>query len=233
MTYIILGIILGGRLGYVCFYQPVYFLNHPLEIFQIWTGGMSFHGGFLGVMLATLLFSWKNSIPILTVGDIVAVSTPPGIFLGRIANFINGELWGKPTTSSLGIVFPSAEARKCPIDWRTECARHPSQLYEAVSEGLILWLFMLIIVFYLKGFKRPGLMIGTFLSGYGISRLIVEIFREADRQFVSPENPYGYIIFVSQNFGISMGQLLSIPMIITGAIFVAVAIKTINSKDNV
>ena len=178
MTYIIIGVILGGRLGYVLFYQPTFYINNPLEIFQIWKGGMSFHGGLIGVAIAIITFSLKNNISIITVSDFSALATPPGIFLGRISNFINGELWGKPTNSIFGVIFPSEEAQKCPIDWTfAVCTRHPSQLYEAFLEGLLLWIIMLFIVFFYKGLNIKGFLLSIFILGYGVSRFIVEFFR--------------------------------------------------------
>jgi phosphatidylglycerol:prolipoprotein diacylglycerol transferase len=220
MTYMILGVILGGRIGYVLFYQPIYFLYNPSEILQVWKGGMSFHGGFLGVVLGTIIFAIKNKIPILSIGDLVAIASPPGLFLGRVANFINGELWGKPTTSDWGILFPAQAAQKCPDDWIGFCTRHPSQLYEAFLEGIILWFFMLALVFMYRFLERSGETIAIFLVGYGISRFVVENFRESDQQFVSLENPNGFVFQINDLVGLSMGQVLSIPMIIVGMIII-------------
>ena len=216
MTYMILGVILGGRIGYVLFYEPIYFLQHPLEIPQVWNGGMSFHGGFLGVVAGTVIFAHKNKIPLLSIGDLVAIASPPGLFFGRIANFINGELWGKPTTSDWGILFPSRLAQTCPDTWVGICKRHPSQLYEAFLEGLILWIIMLTLVFSFEFLKRSGETIAIFLIGYGLSRFIVEIVREPDRQFISSQNPNGFILQFNEVVGLSMGQILSTPMIIVG-----------------
>ncbi len=216
MTYMILGVILGGRIGYVLFYEPIYFLQHPLEIPQVWNGGMSFHGGFLGVVAGTVIFAHKNKIPLLSIGDLVAIASPPGLFFGRMANFINGELWGKPTTSDWGILFPSRLAQTCPDTWVGICKRHPSQLYEAFLEGLILWIIMLTLVFSFEFLKRSGETIAIFLIGYGLSRFIVEIVREPDRQFISSQNPNGFILQFNEVVGLSMGQILSTPMIIVG-----------------
>ena len=139
MTYLILGIILGGRMGYVLFYNPEFYLNSPIRILYLWEGGMSFHGGFLGVVFGALYYSIRNRKSILPMGDIIAVSTPPGLFLGRLANFINQELWGKPTTYFLGMEFTKPPANICPKTWELEnCIRHPSQLYEALLEGILL-----------------------------------------------------------------------------------------------
>ena len=216
MTYMILGIILGGRIGYVVFYQPQYYLYNPEDILKVWNGGMSFHGGFLGVVFGALLYGKKKKSNLLSLGDLIAIASPPGLFFGRLANFINGELWGKPTTSSWGIVFPARDAKLCPSSWVGECTRHPSQLYEAFSEGLLLWVVMLICVFWFKSFKRRGETMFIFLMGYGLSRAIIEIFREPDAQFISTANPNGYLIFISETIGLSMGQILCLPMIIIG-----------------
>ena len=216
MTYMILGIILGGRIGYVVFYQPVYYLYNPEDILKVWNGGMSFHGGFLGVVFGALLYGKKKKSNLLSLGDLIAIASPPGLFFGRLANFINGELWGKPTTSSWGIVFPARDAKLCPSSWVGECTRHPSQLYEAFSEGLLLWVVMLICVFWFKSFKRRGETMFIFLTGYGLSRAIIEIFREPDAQFISTVNPNGHLIFISETIGLSMGQILCLPMIIIG-----------------
>ena len=216
MTYMILGIILGGRIGYVVFYQPGYYLYNPEDILKVWNGGMSFHGGFLGVVFGALLYGKKKKSNLLSLGDLIAIASPPGLFFGRLANFINGELWGKPTSSSWGIVFPATDAKLCPSSWVGECTRHPSQLYEAFSEGLLLWVMMLICVFWFKSFKRRGETMFIFLTGYGLSRAIIEIFREPDAQFISTANPNGYLIFISETIGLSMGQILCLPMIIIG-----------------
>ena len=218
MTYMILGIIFGGRIGYIIFYQPEYYLQNPTEILKVWNGGMSFHGGFLGVVFGALLYGTRKKTNLLSLGDLIAVASPPGLFFGRLANFINGELWGKPTTSSWGIVFPAQDAKICPSNWVGQCTRHPSQLYEAVSEGLLLWALMLICVHWFKSFKRPGETIFIFLIGYGMSRGIIEIFREPDAQFVSDLNPNGYLIYITETIGLSMGQILCLPMIIIGIV---------------
>lgn len=216
MTYMIIGIVIGGRIGYIFFYQPNYYFQNPEDVLKIWNGGMSFHGGFLGVVLGTILYARLNNLNLLSLGDLIAVSSPPGLFFGRLANFINGELWGKPTPSSWGMVFPASGANKCPDGWIGECTRHPSQLYEAALEGLFLWLVMLIFITWFGSFKRRGETICIFLIGYGISRAIVEVFREPDTQFISELNPNGYIIFITESVGLSMGQILCMPMIVIG-----------------
>ena len=216
MTYLIVGIIAGGRIGYICFYQPEYYFQNPADILKIWNGGMSFHGGFLGVVIGAVLYSKKHQKDLLSLGDLIAVASPPGLLFGRLANFINGELWGKPTTSSWGMVFPAKDAKLCPESWVGECTRHPSQLYEAALEGLALWVIMLFCIFSLKSLRRRGETICIFLVGYGVSRALIEIFREPDAQFVNALNPNGYIIFINESFGLSMGQILCLPMILIG-----------------
>ena len=218
--YLALGIIIGGRIGYVFFYQPEVIISNPIFILQIWKGGMSFHGGFLGVVVSGILFAYKRKIPVLILGDIIAVASPPGIFLGRLANFINGELWGKPTLSNVGMLFPSKESQICPDAWLTICTRHPTQLYEALFEGLLLGGILLFFLFKIKGLTYPGRSISIFLIIYGGSRFFIEYFRQADLQFITAENPYGHIMIFSQNMleygGLTMGQILCIPMIIIG-----------------
>lgn len=222
ITYLILGVIIGGRLGYVLFYNFAFYLENPINILRVWDGGMAFHGGFLGVVLVVYGFCRFNGIPLLSGADLIAISTPPGLMLGRIANFVNAELWGKPTQLSFGVVFPGVRAQDCP-DVIGLCARHPSQLYEAGLEGILL--FGILIVLALSGFlKKPGFIMGAFISGYGLSRFLVEIFREADPQFITAENPNGYIYNVG-DYGLSMGQALSLPMIAVGFLLVILALS--------
>jgi len=218
LTWVILGVVLGGRLGFVLFYQPGYYLANPLEIPMIWQGGMAFHGGFLGVILGVLLWCRAKGLPPLEVGDAVALATPAGLFFGRIANFINGELWGRPTDVPWAMVFPGAGPEP----------RHPSQLYEAGLEGLVLFLVMWWIALRRGGLKRPGLMIGVFLAGYGLARTVVEAFRQGDMQFVSPDNPAGQAIRFGagpEAWGLTMGQVLSLPMIAVGAAVIVHALR--------
>jgi phosphatidylglycerol:prolipoprotein diacylglycerol transferase len=213
ITYLILGVIIGGRLGYVLFYNLEYFALNPLSILRIWDGGMSFHGGFIGVIVAVILFCRANRLLLWSTADLIAVSTPPGLFFGRVANFVNGELWGRPTDVYWGVIFPGDLAQQCD-GVIGSCARHPSQLYEAGLEGLLL--FIILLYFAVKGgFKRPGLITGIFALGYGASRFFVEYFRVPDPQFFSPSNPYGFA-FKLGDFGITMGQTLSMPMILIG-----------------
>ena len=207
LTWIIIGVILGGRLGYVLFYQPAYYLANPMQILAIWQGGMSFHGGLLGVITAAFVFTWWHDIPKTSAATI-------GLFLGRVANFINAELWGRPTDLPWGVAFPGDAAQYCP-DVAGLCARHPSQLYEALLEGLILGAVLLILVWKRGALKHPGRVAGTFFAGYGLSRFLVEFVRQPDAQFISPGNPLGLAWHVG-GWGLTMGQILSLPMIVLG-----------------
>jgi len=191
LFYAVIGVVAGGRLGYTLFYQPAYYLRHPLEIFYIWEGGMSFHGGLLGVFLVLLWFSWRRGIAPLELGDLTVASVPIGLGLGRIGNFINGELWGRPTDLPWGMVFPAAGSE----------LRHPSQLYEAFLEGLVL--LLVIYGLHRLGVKR-GVPVAVFLAGYGLARFGVEFVRE-------PDIHLGFLWG-----GATMGQLLSLPMIAIG-----------------
>ncbi len=193
VIWITLGIILGGRAGYVLFYNLPHFIAHPIEIFELWNGGMSFHGGVIGCIVATVLFALRRNVPILSLGDVTTAVAPIGLFLGRIANFINGELWGRPTNVPWAMVFPHGG----PIP------RHPSQLYEAALEGLVL-LVVLAMLVRLGALKRPGLVTGAFFLGYGLARIACEFFREPDAQL-------GFLWG-----GLTMGMLLCIPLILAG-----------------
>lgn len=189
----VLGVILGGRLGYVLFYQPGYFLAHPLEIFAVWQGGMSFHGGFLGVITAMALLARKYKLRWLAVTDFIAPLVPLGLGAGRLGNFINAELWGRPTDVPWGMIFPHVD----------DLPRHPSQLYEFALEGLAF--FALMWIYSAK--PRPVAAVsGMFLIGYGVFRSFAEFYREPDNGFL------GVL-----TLGISMGQWLSLPMIVAGA----------------
>ncbi len=195
LLWAMLGVVVGGRLGYVLFYAPQFYLHNPAAIFAVWRGGMSFHGGFLGVLLATWAFARRRGIPFLRLLDITAAATPIGLFLGRIANFINAELWGRTTDMPWGVVFPGAG----PLP------RHPSQLYEAVLEGIVL--FIVLHVMLRRGaLRRPGLLAGVFTAGYGLARFLVEFFREPDRHI-------GYLV----GGWLTMGMLLSLPLIALGS----------------
>ena len=214
LTWIILGVIFGGRLGYVLFYQPSHYLKNPSEILYVWQGGMAFHGGLLGVIIAGLIFTTRQKIPKLSAADVVALGVPPGLLLGRLANFINAELWGRPTDLYWGVAFPTQAAQFCP-DIIGVCARHPSQLYEALLEGLILGALLLRLAWRHDAFKKPGLIAGTFFLGYGSARFSVEFIRQPDAQFVSVGNPLGLALELG-GYGLTMGQILSVPMIALG-----------------
>ena len=215
LTWVIIGVILGGRLGYVAFYQTSYYLANPSQILAVWQGGMSFHGGLIGVILAGLIYTWRHSIPRLGAADIMALGVPPGLLLGRLANFINAELWGRPTTLPWGVAFPTEAAQSCP-GIEGLCARHPSQLYEAGLEGLLLGVVLVWLVWRCDALKRPGLVAGTFFAGYGLSRFLVEFVRQPDAQFVSDGNPLG-LAWQIGGWGLTMGQILCLPMIVVGA----------------
>ncbi|WP_146344192.1 prolipoprotein diacylglyceryl transferase [Falsiphaeobacter marinintestinus] len=218
LTWIILGVILGGRLGFVLFYQPAYYLQNPAEILMVWQGGMAFHGGLLGVIVASWLYTRQQGISRLGAADLIAHTVAPGLMLGRLANFINAELWGRATDAPWGVIFPGPFAQHCP-GVEGPCARHPSQLYEAGLEGLLLGALLLWMVYRRGALKRPGLVLGTFFAGYGISRFIVEFFRQPDAQFVTPGNPLG-LAWHMGGYGLTMGQMLSVPMIALGAFFI-------------
>ncbi|MFN3643761.1 MAG: prolipoprotein diacylglyceryl transferase [Gemmobacter sp.] len=214
LTWIILGVILGGRLGFVLFYQPGYYLANPGQILAVWEGGMSFHGGFLGVVAAAWVWAGRHGVPRMQLADALAYATPPGLFLGRLANFINAELWGHPTAQPWGVAFPGEAAQFCPGVVGV-CARHPSQLYEAALEGLVLGAVLGWLVWRRGWLARPGQICGLFLAGYGAARFAVEFFREADAQFITPGNPLGHVLRFG-DWGITMGQTLSLPMLILG-----------------
>ncbi|MDJ0858368.1 MAG: prolipoprotein diacylglyceryl transferase [Dinoroseobacter sp.] len=216
LTWVIVAIILGGRLGYVLFYQPGYYLQNPGEILILWRGGMSFHGGFAGVVIAVALFCRSEKIPILSAADALAVATPLGLFLGRVANFINAELWGRPTDLPWGVIFPGFAAQDCGLAIGEICARHPSQLYEAGLEGMVLGIALVWLV--ARGaLKKRGMVFGVFLAGYGAARFLVELVRQPDAQFVTETNPIGYALqFWANGPGLTMGQILSLPMIVLG-----------------
>jgi len=214
LTWVIVGVIAGGRLGYVLFYRPAYYLANPIEIPMIWTGGMSFHGGFIGVCIAVLLVARKYRAPLGDVANLLAISAPPAILLGRIANFINAELWGRPTTLPWGVIFPGQAAQDC-AGVTGLCARHPSQLYEAGLEGLTLGAVLLFLAFSRGWLMRGWQLAGVFLAGYGIVRFMVEFLRQPDAQFVSDGNPLG-LAWQIGGWGLTQGQALSLPMIVIG-----------------
>jgi phosphatidylglycerol:prolipoprotein diacylglycerol transferase len=221
LTWVIFGVILGGRLGYVIFYQPDHFLQNPLQILRVWEGGMSFHGGFLGVAIAGIWFCKREKIPMLSLADLMAAVAPIGLLLGRLANFVNAELWGRPTNLPWGVAFPGEAAQTC-AGVQTICARHPSQLYEAALEGLLLLLVLSYLIWRRGWLKTPGKIAGLFFAGYGTARLLVEFVRQPDAQFVSEGNPLG-LAFHAAGYGLTMGQILTIPMIAAGIWFIAKA----------
>jgi phosphatidylglycerol:prolipoprotein diacylglycerol transferase len=202
VLWVTLGIILGGRIGYVLFYNLPHFAAHPIEILQLWNGGMSFHGGFTGCVVAVVLFARHRGLSILSLGDITCAVGPIGLLLGRIANFINGELWGRPADVPWAMVFPGGGA----------LPRHPSQLYEAALEGLVL-LAVLAVLMRAGALKRPGLIVGSFACIYAVARSACEFFREPDAQL-------GFLWG-----GATMGQLLSIPLFLAGLGFIFYALK--------
>ena len=218
MTWVILGVILGGRLGYVLFYQPQFYFAHPGLILRVWEGGMSFHGGFLGVVVAAMLFCWREKIAMLRLGDLFGMAAPPGLFLGRLANFVNAELWGRPTDLPWGVIFPGEAAQTCG-QLAGLCARHPSQLYEALLEGLVLGGLVLWGVWRRGWLRFPGRTMGVFVAGYGLSRFVIEFVRQPDQQFVTQGNPLGLAWQVG-GWGLTQGQALSLPMMALGLWFV-------------
>ncbi len=225
LTWIIIGVILGGRLGFVLFYQPAYYLSHPADILKVWQGGMAFHGGLLGVIVASYLYSRRHNIPTLSLGDLVAYTVPPGLLLGRLANFINAELWGRPSELPWAVIFPGFAAQDCLGVVAGMCARHPSQLYEAALEGVLLGAVLLWLAYRRGAFRKPGLIMGVFLAGYGASRFVVEFVRQPDAQFISPGNPLGLAWHIG-GYGLTMGQILSLPMIALGLWFALRARRT-------
>ena len=199
LVWAIVAVILGGRLGYVLFYQPGQYLANPLAILQLWHGGMSFHGGTVGVIIALILFSRRRKIPFLALCDIVTAAVPIGLFLGRLANFVNAELYGRPTDVPWAMVFPT-DPEQLP--------RHPSQLYEAGLEGIILFLVLFILMQSESVRRRHGLVTGVFLAGYALARIFAEFFRQPD----------AFLGFL--RFGTTMGQWLSLPMLLAGGYFI-------------
>ncbi len=220
LTWVIFGVILGGRMGYVLFYQPAQFAADPVSILYVWHGGMSFHGGFLGVVIAGLLFARAEKVPPLALGDLMAAVAPIGIFLVRIANFINAELWGRPTDLPWGVAFPGQAAQACGQALGAVCARHPSQLYEAVLEGALLFAVLTYLIWRKGWLTQSGAVMGLFLAGYGAARFAVEFLRQPDAQFISQGNPLGLALHIG-GYGLTMGQILSLPMLLAGLWFLA------------
>ena len=223
ISWLILGIIIGGRLGYVLFYQPTYYLSNPAEILKVWQGGMAFHGGFLGVVVVAIAFSKQQKIPFLATADLLAIAAPVGLMLGRLANFINAELWGRPTTLPWGVAFPGEAAQACATAAQV-CVRHPSQLYEAFLEGLVLALILAYLALRKGWLTHVGAISGMFLIFYASARFMVEFVRQPDVQFITAHNPLG-LAFQTQGYGLTMGQTLSLPMIAFGLLLILSAKK--------
>lgn len=196
VVWVALGVVLGGRIGYILFYDMPAIIESPIRAIQIWNGGMSFHGGLTGTTIAMIIFAKRNKIPLWNLFDIVAAVVPVGLFFGRIANFINGELWGRLTDVPWAVVFPTGGP----------FARHPSQLYEAGLEGIVLVLVLAALIYGMKALKTPGFVAGVFVCGYALSRIFVEFFREPDAQL-------GYLLGTNW---LTMGMILSSPMILLG-----------------
>ncbi|MGH1417316.1 MAG: prolipoprotein diacylglyceryl transferase [Hyphomicrobiaceae bacterium] len=208
LIFVAIGVILGGRLGYVLFYKPATYLQNPIEIFHIWKGGMAFHGALVGSGLAIWLFAKRNALNPLSVMDLAAAAVPIGLIFGRVANFINGELFGRPTGVSWGMVFPSARFQYPQIE---PTPRHPSQLYEAALEGLLLFIVLRVLTHQRLSLKRPGVVIGSFLIGYALARSFCELFRQYDVQHAL------------STYGVTPGIVYSIPMLLLGVWFVVKA----------
>ncbi|MCY4150634.1 MAG: prolipoprotein diacylglyceryl transferase [Aestuariivita sp.] len=217
ILWVVIAVILGGRLGYVLFYQPSQYLQNPEQILAIWRGGMSFHGGLIGVICAAWLYTGRYKLNRLSAADLITLCVPPGLLFGRLANFINAELWGRPTQLPWGVVFPGDAAQSCAT--ATElCARHPSQIYEALLEGLILGGILVWLAWRRGAFHRPGFITAVFFLGYGLSRFAVEFVRQPDPQFISAANPLGFALHIS-GYGVTMGQVLCVPMLLVGIWF--------------
>lgn len=224
LTWVIIGVIAGGRIGYVLFYGDGQFAGNPMSVFRIWDGGMSFHGGFIGVCVAAIVCARRYSAPLGDVANILALTATPAILLVRITNFINAELWGRATDVPWAVKFPSMcvdpALQLCETvgEWfyyGNEPTRHPSQLYEAGLEGLLLGTIILILAFKFGWLKRAWSLVAVFLVGYGASRFFVEFFRQPDAHFQSPDNPIGWA-YDFGTWGLTQGQALSIPMILAG-----------------
>jgi len=208
LLFITLGVVVGGRLGFVFLYEPGYYLANPLEIVAVWKGGMAFHGALLGCGVAVYLFAWVNSTSARSAMDVCAAAVPIGLLFGRLANFINGELFGRPTSMSWGMIFPSAKFEYPAIE---PTARHPSQLYEAALEGLALFVVLRILTHSKGALQSPGLTTGIFLIGYGCGRSFAELFRQFDP------------LHAFSAYGLTPGIVYSIPMILLGIWFVRTA----------
>lgn len=208
LLYVTLAVIVGGRLGQVLLYEPSYYIAHPVEIFQVWKGGMSFHGALIGSAVALILFARRYGVSARTVMDLCCAAVPFGLFFGRLANFVNSEHWGRVTDAAVGMVFPNGGA----------VPRHPSQLYEAALEGLVMLVIMRIVTHKVLGLKRPGLVTGVWLVWYAIARAICEFFREPEQIHALNIEPF------------TAGQLYSVPMLLLGIYFIATAKRSDKSE---
>jgi phosphatidylglycerol:prolipoprotein diacylglycerol transferase len=213
LLYMTAGVVLGGRLGFVLFYEPGYYLANPLDVFAVWEGGMAFHGALIGTIIAMWIFAWRNGVSGWSTTDLSAAAVPVGLFFGRIANFINGELYGRPTDVAWGMKFPTwSSAQRQWVYDGSEVARHPSQLYEAALEGLLLFIVLRILTHHYGALKRPGLVSGTFLAGYALARSFTEeLFREPHAGHAFNVGP------------LTAGIVYSIPMLIAGIVIVYLA----------
>ena len=208
LLYITAGVVLGGRLGFVIFYEPSYYLSNPQDIIAVWKGGMSFHGALVGCAAAIWAFAYRSGVSAWSTADLVTASVPIGLFFGRLANFINGELYGRPTSMPWGMVFPEAQLNHPAVE---PTPRHPSQLYEAALEGLVLFVVLRLLTHRYGALKRPGLVAGTFLAGYALARSTAELFRE-------PHFAHAF------NVGpLSAGIVYSIPMLLVGVLIIQLA----------
>ena len=203
LLWMTIGIIVGGRLGNALFYDPGYYLQNPLALLRVWEGGMAFHGGLIGTTLAIIIFAIRRNIPVMSVIDLASAPMPIGLFFGRVANFVNGELYGRPSDVPWAMVFPQGGP----------APRHPSQLYEAALEGILLFIFLRLLTHRALSFRYPGLTGGAFLAGYGLCRILVEFFREPDPQL---EQLTGFL---------TMGMVLSLPMVLIGFAAVLIAMR--------
>jgi phosphatidylglycerol:prolipoprotein diacylglycerol transferase len=215
LLWVTVGVIAGGRIGNILFYDPAPYLRDPLAIFRIWEGGMAFHGGLIGVVLAVAMFAVRRGIPILSLLDVAAAATPFGLFFGRLANFVNAELWGRVTDAPWGVIFCNETVRAthgggCPAGPEP---RHPSQLYEAALEGIVLFLLLRLLTHHAGSLRRPGLTGGAFIAGYGLCRIAVEFVREPDPEL---EALSGFL---------TMGMALSLPMVLIGMAAIAWAMR--------
>ncbi|MEO1264194.1 MAG: prolipoprotein diacylglyceryl transferase, partial [Pseudomonadota bacterium] len=210
LMFMTVGVIIGGRLGSILLYEPGYYIQNPLEVFMIWKGGMAFHGALLGCGAAIWIFARINSVSPWSTMDLCAAAVPLGLFFGRVANFINGELYGRPSDVPWAMVFPNAA-----IDYPSvePTPRHPSQLYEAALEGLALFLILRVLTHQMRALKEPGMVVGTFLIGYGLARSFCEVFRQPDPAHALT------------TFGLTPGIAYSIPMVLLGLAFIMMSSK--------